>query len=625
VIKMTSAIVRSRKTSSMIRRLRHWKPTPLRIVVIYVVVGALWMLLSNTLVRGLVSDRPLVGYYETFIDWLYVVATAWMLYVLIRRSLAATQQATQALRQSEEQFRQLAEHVREAFWMSAPRQDGFTYMSPVYEDIWGRSRDGLYEGREAWLAGIHPEDRAGVIAALDRRARGEYEQVYRIVRPDGSTRWVQDRAYPIHDERGQVYRICGVMQDVTGQVLATERLERRVEERTREIERRRIVSDTLRDILSVLNSDRSLEEVLDFIVARSGQLLDISTVAIYRTQDGGKPPLIQAGCGLLGDGVAELALPMGQEALERAIAERRPVTMPDAWTIAVTDDSGVAVAGQHDLAQTRQRSGSVLALPLLVKGEVYGGFVTHHATLHQVSEEEIRLAAILADHAALAIENSRLRTQARQAAVTAERSRLARGLHDSVTQALYSMMLYAEATSMAMSAGKQDVAAKNLQELRTIAREAVLDMRILIFELHPPVLEESGLVAALQARLATVEARAGVHAEVDVEGERRLPRPVEEELFWIAREALNNAVKHARATRVTVRLRFGEGDVRMDISDDGQGFDSAGAGRSGGVGLRGIEERVQRIGGRLEIVSLPQEGTTLTVQVKVPGAGRLSQ
>ncbi len=116
-----------------------------------------------------------------------------------------------------------------------------------------------------------------------------------------------------------------------------------------------------------------------------------------------------------------------------------------------------------------------------------------------------------------------LEEQAKEQAVAAERSRLARELHDSVTQALYSVTLYAEATRLALSAEKRDVATENLRELHNMAREAMVDMRMLIFELHPPVLEEEGLVAALQARLAAVESRARLQTEIHVEGERRLP------------------------------------------------------------------------------------------------------
>jgi PAS domain S-box-containing protein len=210
-----------------------------------------------------------------------------------------------------------------------------------------------------------------------------------------------------------------------------------------------------------------------------------------------------------------------------------------------------------------------------------------------------------------------LAERARERTLAAERSRLARELHDSVTQALYSVTLYAEATRMAMAAGKQDVAADNLEELRAMAREAIIDMRMLIFELHPPVLEEEGLVAALQARLAAVEARAGLQSRVSMDGQSRLPLSVETELFWIAVEALNNVVKHAHAQWVEVQLHFVDDKVCLIVRDDGVGFEPAEAGQGGGVGLRGMEERARRVQGRLDVASTPGQGTTVRVEVEI--------
>jgi PAS domain S-box-containing protein len=209
-----------------------------------------------------------------------------------------------------------------------------------------------------------------------------------------------------------------------------------------------------------------------------------------------------------------------------------------------------------------------------------------------------------------------LEAQVKEKAVAAERSRLARELHDSVTQALYSVTLYAEATRLALSAGKQEVATENLRELHNMAREAMIDMRMLIFELHPPVLEEEGLVAALQARLAAVESRARLQTEIHVEGERRLPLAVEEELFRIALEALNNVIKHADAQQVSVALKFDGKGVCLEIVDDGVGFDPVTARESGGMGLLGIEERVQRIQGSCAVESIPGGGTTLRVTIR---------
>jgi PAS domain S-box-containing protein len=604
------------------QRLIKWKLTPSRIIIIYMVVGGLWMLLSEEILMVVINDPTTFARIEILINWLYVVVTAWMLYELIRRNIAATQKATGALQESEEQFRQLAEHVQEAFWLYSPDQDRFTYISPVYERIWGYPPARLYTQPEAWLETVHPDDRERIITALGDWQQGKYNETYRIVHPDGTIRWIQDRSFPIRDESGQAHRVCGITRDVTERVLARERLEQRVEERTREIERRGKVAEGLRDILKELNSNHSLDEVLDFITTQSRQLLDANSVAIcrLRARDSSELPAIRAACGLLKDYVSTRGLPLGQEAFDQAIAERRPVTISGIGDC--TEINQDVAIGDHSTKATGQslpsladQCRSVLAVPLLVKEEVYGGLVLYYSTPRQLSEEEIGLAVTLADHAALAIENARLRTQVRQTAVTAERNRLARDLHDSVAQALYSMTLYAEATNRAMAAGKQDVVTENMRELHDMAREAMLDMRLLIFELHPPVLEDEGLVAALQARIAAVENRGGVQAEVCTDGERRLPLPIEEALYWITQEALNNAVKHAQAQHVTVHLRFDEAKVYLEVRDDGLGFDAADAEHAGGLGMRGIKERVQQIDAKLHIHSIPEEGTTIKVEV----------
>jgi signal transduction histidine kinase len=258
---------------------------------------------------------------------------------------------------------------------------------------------------------------------------------------------------------------------------------------------------------------------------------------------------------------------------------------------------------------------SLVAIPLLLKGEVIG-------TLHVVNkpggftEDDTRLLSLFADQAALAIANARLHEQAKQLAVTKERQRMARELHDSVTQVLYSVILYADATRLAFVADKKIEAMENLQELRTLAGQAMADMRLLLFRLHPPELEEEGLVAALQARLEAIEARAGLQIDLRVEGENTLPIVIEEALYKIAQEALNNVVKHAKAEQVTILLRFAEQECWLTIEDDGIGFDPATVQGGGGLGLRSIAERVEQIGGELRLESTPLQGTKLQVMVK---------
>lgn len=237
------------------------------------------------------------------------------------------------------------------------------------------------------------------------------------------------------------------------------------------------------------------------------------------------------------------------------------------------------------------------------------------------TQEDIRIVGLFADQAAINAQHAQLNQQAERLAVVEERQRLARELHDSVVQSLYSVTLYADAAAMALAAGQSDVTAHHLQLLRQTTQDAMRDMRLLIFELHPPALEKEGLVAALQARVAAVETRAGLRTEFLVEGERRLPFFVEQELYGIAQEALNNVGKHARAQCVTVHLQITDKMVCLEVRDDGVGFDPSTARKTGGVGLRSIEERTAKVGGTLAMQSKPGDGTRIRVEIPLLANG----
>jgi signal transduction histidine kinase/ligand-binding sensor domain-containing protein len=206
-----------------------------------------------------------------------------------------------------------------------------------------------------------------------------------------------------------------------------------------------------------------------------------------------------------------------------------------------------------------------------------------------------------------------LRQSEREKATVDERNRLARELHDSVAQSMYGVTLLAEVASQLLSSGQADQVADYLGELKDTARESLAEMRLLIYELRPPVLEEEGLASALQARLEAVESRAGLETEFHLDGELTLGPQVEEALYRIAQEALNNVLKHAQARRVAVSLSQDEQSVTLEIADDGTGFDPIRARRSGGLGLQGMEERAAEIGAHLEIESAAGSGTTVRV------------
>jgi signal transduction histidine kinase len=165
-------------------------------------------------------------------------------------------------------------------------------------------------------------------------------------------------------------------------------------------------------------------------------------------------------------------------------------------------------------------------------------------------------------------------------------------------------------------AGDMDRSQAYFTDLEGIALQALKEMRLLVYELRPSALEKAGLVGALQQRLDAVEGRANVEARLLVEAAIDLPAAVEAALYGIAQEALNNTLKHAAATAVTVRLRPGQGGgVELEIVDNRRGFDSQEAGSQGGMGLTTMRQRAEQVGATLEVISVPRQGTTVKVIV----------
>jgi len=217
----------------------------------------------------------------------------------------------------------------------------------------------------------------------------------------------------------------------------------------------------------------------------------------------------------------------------------------------------------------------------------------------------------------LLIELQEYSEKATQLAVVEERNRLARELHDSVTQALYGLTLQSEAMARQLESGQDSLPPEEMRELRDIAQQALQEMRLMIFELRPAILKDEGLAAALQSRLESVENRSGFHTSLKYDFQERLPFDLENEFYGIAREALNNISKHAQARQIDIRLSPGrENRILFEISDDGVGFDSENPIANGGLGLKGIKERAEKLDAILSISSQPTKGTRIRVEVK---------
>lgn len=261
---------------------------------------------------------------------------------------------------------------------------------------------------------------------------------------------------------------------------------------------------------------------------------------------------------------------------------------------------------------------SILMVPIEVGGRRLGVMVlgTQRFRKRLFTADEGDLALAMANQAGLAIESARLYEQAQQVAALEERQRLARDLHDSATQSLYAVTMLAEAAARQLTSGEMQAATGHLLDVRETAREALQEMRLLIFELRPPILEKEGLATALETRLEMVEGRSGLKTEFYADGVDDLPADIEEGLYRIAQEVLNNALKHAQAGKVTVHLcRNDRQKVILEITDDGIGFDSAAIQNKTGLGLAGMEERAALLGGKLTVNSKPGKGTRVRVEV----------
>lgn len=348
---------------------------------------------------------------------------------------------------------------------------------------------------------------------------------------------------------------------------------------------------------AVLGSAGHLEEVLELVCHEASDLLRCPGVAILLVEEQDR---LRLACGV-GDG-SDVA-----ESLMRALTPGAPPVPHEPVAINDFPSSGLEAPAVGAIA-------SLLAVPLLAHDEVIGALqaVNKPQGFHQ---DDIRLARLIAERAAIAIEHTRLHKRQEEMAVLEERQRLARDLHDSVSQSVYGVTTFAEAAVRRLDSGDVSGAAEHLRELRDAALEALREMRLLLFELHPPDIKKQGLVATLRARLAAVEGRAGLHTELEAGDFERLPLVVEEGLYRVTQEALNNSLKHARASRITVRISRSASVVTLELNDDGVGFDLKTGRSKQGMGLRGMEERVARMGGTLSIDTRPGHGTRVRVAV----------
>ncbi len=446
------------------------------------------------------------------------------------------------------------------------------------------------------LFDLAPGTEANLMPVLKRALAGETVHLEGFRSESGGIVSYRDAVFTPLVEDGQVVGIVDVTTDATERVLAYQELEQRVADRTRELA-------ALHDVMAAASESLDLEAVLERSLDRVLKVMGGDVGVIYLLDEAQGTLRLAASQGVSPAIVAKMDALMVENGLAGwTIEQGEPPVVPT-----ITD------AERPLLAVPAESTQAHVTVPLRARGRVLGMLSVVGETGWQFSQAEMSLLEAIADQVGLAVESTRLYKQAEQLAVVRERERLARELHDSVTQSLYSLTLLAEAGRQLAQHGDLERVEEYLERLGEIGQQALKEMRLLVYQLRPLVLKREGLVGALQQRLDAVEKRAGVDARLLTEGEVELPAQVEEELYRIAQEALNNALKHAAATCVTVCIRAEGDQVELEVRDDGRGFDPVTVGNEGGMGLVSMRERTEKLGGTLVILSTPGEGTRVRV------------
>jgi len=257
-----------------------------------------------------------------------------------------------------------------------------------------------------------------------------------------------------------------------------------------------------------------------------------------------------------------------------------------------------------------------LGVPIVARGGIIGAlYLTDKLGAETFSDADERLIVLLAAHAAIAIENARLSERSRELSIVEERNRLARELHDSIAQGLFGVTLAAESAVELVARGDA-AAGEQLERVQELARGALEELRAVVFELRPASLEAEGLGQVLRKHVEVLRRVSGSAIELRVAAPPALGPAAAGQVFRIAQEALQNALRHAAAGRIEVRLGNGGGRLALSVTDDGRGFDVSAPGvRGRRLGLTSMEERAVELGGVLAIESRPGAGTTVRLDV----------
>lgn len=506
------------------------------------------------------------------------------------------------LREREQQYRSIFESVGEGLFINTLNGELVDF-NPAAAHMHGYSVDEFRAIQPQQF--IHPDSHVIFGQYLELARQGKEFRANAVdLCKDGTPFHVEVFGVPFI-YRGEPHSLA-ILRDITEQVEAYQMLEKRVEERTQEL-------STLLNVSGKITSTLDLEALLGLILEQLKTIVDYEGASIIgieeqeyqiRVYKGPIPPaqLIHLPQLIQNNG------PMSS-------IHREPFIIDDVW-------EGLNEKSSEGRFKTEVENDSfpyirsLMCVPLIVKDNLTGTLMLHHSEPGYFHKSQGALGTAFASQAAIAIENARLYKQAQSLAALEERQKLARELHDSVSQALYGIALGARTATTILDRHPEGNGDLNgpIDYILSLAEAGLAEMRALIFELRPESIEIEGLVAALEKQAASVQARHEIEVLPSFCREPDVAVEIKETLYRISQEALQNIIKHARASRVEMRLLVNNGWIVLEIEDNGVGFDP---GRSfpGHLGLLSMDERAKKISGRLEISSSPGNGTLLTATI----------
>ncbi|HLP76341.1 MAG TPA: PAS domain-containing protein, partial [Candidatus Paceibacterota bacterium] len=515
------------------------------------------------------------------------------------------------LREGEAHLRKVINTIPGLVWIA--RTDGHVeYHNQRWIDYTGLTAE--QAAGWGWRAAIHPEDLPALAtkwkSLLQSGTAGEGEARFR--RFDGEYRWFLFRGVPLYDEAGRLVRWYGANTDIEDLKQSQEAL--RASEKWARGQAESL-SKTLDALARESAPDRIVEHVLRTITAQ----LDAHSSSVWLRDE--KSGLMSFEFALDVDGFKTKS--------DQTLAAISPsLKIEDVWPwpeIFRTSRPYVL----EDIREGRdfpwrarviaQGVVTILIVPMLIGGQVEGVIGIRFTQKRTFRAEEMELAQALAHQAMLAIQLSRLSAQSRQAAVMAERNRMARDMHDTLAQGFTGVVMQLEAAKGAVATDDSSGVTEHIERASDLARSSLGEARRSVRALRPRSLLGGTLCSALEELLKRMTDGTALQSEFVVEGENRMmPPDWEEDLLRITQEALTNTIKYAEASRFIAKLGFRSGAVQLQLLDDGRGFNSIA--EHDGFGLLGMKERVERMAGQFVIRSKPGEGTEIAITLAQPAA-----